>query len=307
MRVVLLALALIAPLAARADDLGGEDLTAPKPQADAQPATLTGTLAKARLNGRLTLGYRDSAFPFSYVENGKPLGYSLDLCKGVVEEIAREIQAPVEADYAPVTASDRFEAVASGRVDLECGSTTENVERRKQVAFSPLTFVAGVKLMTPAGSTLRSLRELSTLAVVAGATAESELKAMNDKYKLGLTIVSSQGYDEAYALVERGAVQALAADDVLLKGLIARQKGESAMRVVGDFLTYEPYGLMFRKDDSQMAAAVARAFAVMAADGALGRTYRTWFLAPTPTGETVGLPMSAQLTEAFHAMGAKDF
>ena len=310
MRAALLALALLAAISARAEDLGGADLTAPSlAPADALPSVLSGTLAKARASGVLTLGYRDSAFPFSYVRDGKPQGYSLELCQGVVEEIARELQAPVKSLFAAVTAADRFDAVGSGKVDLECGSTTENVERRKLAAFSPLIFVAGVKLMTKRESEARSLRDLKgkTLAVVAGATAESALRAMNDRYGLGLTLLPVPGYDDGYAKLKSGEAQALAADDVLLSGLIASHKGESETRIVGDFLTYEPYGLMYRRDDPQMAAAVTRAFAVMAADGALGATYAKWFLAPTPTGETVGLPMSAQLSEAFRAMGAQGF
>ncbi len=135
---------------------------------------MTGTLAKVRASGVVTLGYRDSAFPFSYVREGKPLGYSLDLCLGVVAELARELQTPLRPAYAAVSASDRFDLVASDKIDLECGSTTENIERRKLAAFSPLIFVAGVKLMTPAGSAITSLRDLKgkTLAVVAGATAQ---------------------------------------------------------------------------------------------------------------------------------------
>jgi len=310
MRAALVALALLAAFSARAEDLGGADLTAPsQAPADALPTVLSGTLAKARASGVLTLGYRDSAFPFSYLRDGKPQGYSLDLCQGVVEEIARELQTPVKPVYAAVTAADRFDAVASGRVDLECGSTTENVERRKLAAFSPLIFVAGVKLMTRGDGDARSLRDLrgKTLAVVAGATAESALKAMNDKYRLGLTLLAAPGYDEGYAKLQSGEAKALAADDVLLSGLIASHKGEREMRIVGDFLTYEPYGLMYRRDDPQMAAAVTRAFAVMAGDGALKAAYAKWFLAPTPTGETVGLPMSAQLSEAFRAMGSEGF
>jgi glutamate/aspartate transport system substrate-binding protein len=309
MKSALLAFLLLAATA-RAEDLGGADLTAPPPPAaDSLPTTLSGTLLKAKTSGALTLGYREDAFPFSYARDGQPHGYSLVLCQGVVDEIARELQTPVAAAYAPVTANDRFEAVASGRVDLECGSTTENVERRKLVGFSPLIFVAGVKLMTRADAGVVSLLDLKgkTLAVVGGATAESALRAMNDKYKLSITLLALPGYDEAYAKVEAGEAQALAADDVLLNGLIAKHDGAAKMRVAGDFLTYEPYGLMFRRDDPQMAAAVARAFAVMAQDGALRATYRAWFLSPTPTGETLNLPMSAQLSEAFRAMGAEGF
>ena len=257
----------------------------------------------------LTLGVRDSAFPFAFTRDGKSLGYSVDLCKGVVAEVARELQTSIAVAYAPVTASDRFDALASGRVDIECGSTTENVERRKQAAFSPLIFIAGVKLMTAAGSNLRSLRDLSgkKLAVVSGTTSETAMRAMNDKYKLGLTIVGADDYDKALDEVESGGADALAADDILLNGLIARHHAQDKVQIVGDFLTYEPYGLMFRKDDPQMAGAVSRAFAAMAADGDLSATYRAWFLDPTPTGETLNLPMSAQLSEAFRAMGADGF
>jgi glutamate/aspartate transport system substrate-binding protein len=307
MRSALIALALLASVSAQAEDLGGADLTAPPaPAADALPDVVTGTLEKARATGTLTLGYRESVFPFSFLHDGQPRGYSMDLCQGVVDEIARELQSRVVAAYAPVNSANRFDELASGHIDIECGSTTENVERRKVAAFSPLIFVAGVKLMTRADSSVAGLRDLAgkKLAVVSGATAEKAMQAMNDKYKLGFTLVSLPGYDEGYASVEKGEADAFAADDVLLSGLIASHHGQGAVQIVGDFLTYEPYGLMFRKDDPLMAAAVTRAFAAMAADGALQRAYRSWFLGKTPTGETVGLPMSAQLSEAFRAMGA---
>ncbi len=306
MKRLLLAFALLASFSAHAEDVGGADLTAPPTaEPDALPTTLAGTLAKARASGSLTLGYRESVFPFSFLHDGRPRGYSMELCQGVIDEIARELQVPITPAYAVVNSSDRFDALASGKIDIECGSTTDNVERRKQAAFSPLIFVAGVKLMAQANSAVHGLRDLSgkTLAVVAGATAESAMRAMNDRYKLGLTLLAVPDYEAGYAKVAQGEAQALAADDVLLNGLIVKHGG-GAMQVVGDFLTYEPYGLMYRKDDPQMAAAVTRAFAAMAEDGALNAAYRAWFLGATPTGEAVNLPMSAQLSEAFRAMGA---
>ncbi len=133
------------------------------------------------------------------------------------------------------------------------------------------------------------------------------MRNMNDKYKLGISLVSKANYDEAYDEVRQGRADALAADDILLNGLVAKHGGQAELRIVGDFLTYEPYGLMFRKDDPEMAEAVARAFSAMAADGDLMATYRAWFLRATPTGETIGLPMSTQLSEAFRAMGAEPF
>ncbi len=306
----LLALSLLAA-PAWAEDLGGADLTAPPATNadDALPSTLTGTLAKTKASGVITLGYRDASFPFSYVRDGQPQGYSLDLCKGVVDEIARELQIPVKAVYAPVTSADRIDAVVSGKVDLECGSTTENIERRKQVAFSPLIFIAGTKLMTRAASPLPALRDLQgkILVVTSGTTNETAVRAMNDKYALGLTIVAAPDHEQSYQMLADGKADAFATDDVPLNGLILSHLSQASMQVVGEYLTYEPYGLMFRRDDPDMAGAVRRAFAAMAADGALVANYRKWFSGATPTGEIVDMPMSVQLTEAFRAMGAEAF
>ena len=304
--------ALIPVEAASAEDLNGADLSAPpSPNAEALPTTLSGTLAKARETGVLTLGYREAAFPFSYVRDGaEPLGYSIDLCKGVAAEIGRELQgAPLRIVYAPVTTDGRIDAVTSGKVDIECGSTTENVERRKLVAFSPLIFVAGDKLLTRRGGPVRSLRDLQgrTLVVTHGATGEAAMQKLNAKYNLGATLVAAPDNEASYDLVASGKADAFATDDILLNGLIVSHHSAETMEVVGDYLTYEPYGLMFRKDDPQMADAVRRAFAAMAGDGELAANYGRWFLATTPTGERVDMPMSLQLTEAFRAMGADAF
>jgi len=202
-----------------------------------------------------------------------------------------------------------MDAVVSGKVDLECGSTTDNVERRKSVAFSPLIFVAGTKLLTRRGGPIRSPRDLSgrTLVVTSGTTNEKAMRGLNDKYKLGITIVSAPNHDASYDLLASGKADAFATDDVLLNGLIASRHSAATMEVVGDFLTYEPYGLMFRKDDPEMSEAVSRAFAAMARDGELVANYHKWFLAPTTTGEEIDLPMSLQLTEALRAMGVDEF
>jgi glutamate/aspartate transport system substrate-binding protein len=304
-----LALTLVATTPAWAEDVGGADLTAPPPvSADSLPTTLGGTLAKIKASGQITLGHRDSSFPFSYIrDGGRPMGYSLDLCKGVVDEIARELQtAPIAIVYAPVTSDSRIDAVASGKVDLECGSTTENIDRRKLVGFSPLIFVAGTKLMAPRGGAVKSLRDLAgkTLVVTSGTTNEAAMRLANDKYKLGATIVAAPDHEASYQMLDSGKADAFATDDVLLNGLIASHHAGDKLEVVGDFLTYEPYGLMYRKDDPEMGDAVRHAFSAMATDGDWVAIYRKWFVDPTPTGETIDLPMSLQLTEALRAMGA---
>ena len=161
----------------------------------------------------------------------------------------------------------RIDAVTSGKVDLECGSTTGNLERQKSVAFSPVIFVAGTKLMVKRGSGMSSYKDLTgkTLVVTAGTTNETAMRLLNDKYKLGINIVTARDHEESYDLLSDGKANAFATDDVLLYGFIAHKKAEATMEVVGDYITYEAYGVMFRKDDPQMAAAVARAFSV---DGA---------------------------------------
>jgi len=305
--------ALLSGPRAIAEDLnGGADLRAPPPTTEANtPETLSGTLKKVFDSGVVTIGYREASFPFSFVRPGakEPLGYSIDLCHGVVEEIVRELNGkPIRIAYAPVTADTRIDAVRSGTVDLECGSTTGNTERQKSVAFSPIIYVAGTKLMVRRGSGIGSYRGLRgrTLVVTSGTTNEAAMRALNDKYKLGITIVAARDHDESYAMLAGGKADAFATDDVLLYGFIAAKKAEATMQVVGDFITYEPYGLMFRRDDPQMAAAVTRAFLAMAERRVLAETYARWFLQRAPTGELLNLPMSVQLAEVFRGMGAED-
>ncbi len=305
-------LAALCALPALAEDLGGADLTAPPPASEANtPAVLSGTLQKVHAGSTITIGYREASFPFSFVRAGgaRPLGYSIDLCLGVVDEIVRELNGqPLRVAYAPVTSASRMEAVQSGAVDLECGSTTSNRERQQTVAFSPIIYVAGTKLLVKRGSGIGSYHDLGgkTLVVTAGTTNEAALKQLNDKYRLGITIVSARDHDASYAMLADGKADAFATDDVLLYGFIAAKRAAATMAVVGDFITYEPYGLMFRRDDPLMAAAVTRAFQVMAQSRTLTSAYRRWFLQPAPTGELLNLPMSVQLTEVFRGMGAED-
>ena len=317
-RTIVLAIAVVAGIVgastvrAGAEDLGGADRTAPPPASEENtPAVLSGTLKKVRETGVVTIGYREASFPFSFVRAGsaQPLGYSIDLCLGIVEEIVRELHGnPTRIAYQPVTSETRLEAVMSGKVDLECGSTTGNAERQKSVAFSPIVYVAGTKLLVKRGAGIDSYRDLGgkTLVVTAGTTNEAAMKQLNGKYRLGIDIVSARDHDASFAMLADGKADAFATDDVLLYGLIAARKAQDTMAVVGDFITYEPYGIMFRRDDPLMAAAVTRAFLFMAQTRALANAYRRWFLQPTPTGEILNLPMSVQLTEVFRGMGAED-
>jgi glutamate/aspartate transport system substrate-binding protein len=297
---------------ASGEDLNGADNTAPpKITEENSPEVLAGTLKKIRDAGAVTIGYREASFPFSFVrQGGPPIGYSIDLCLGVVDEIKRELNgAPVVVGYQLVTAETRMDAVMTGKVDLECGSTTSNIERQKSVAFSPVIFVAGTKLLVKRDSGISSYHDLAgkTLVVTSGTTNEKAMRLLNEKYKLGVTIVSGKDHQESYDTLVSGKADAFATDDVLLAGFIAANKTQGAMAVVGDYITYEPYGIMFRKDDPQMADAVTRAFATMASTGSLVATYHKWFLQPTPTGEFLNLPISLQLTESLRALGVDEF
>jgi glutamate/aspartate transport system substrate-binding protein len=313
-RVALVAAALLALRVAPvlAEDLNGANNTAPPPVTEANsPETVAGTLKKIRDTGSVVIGYREASFPFSFTrQGGAPMGYSIDLCLGIVDEIKRELGgAPVNVKYELVTSDTRMDAVMSGKADLECGSTTSNLERQKSVAFSPVMFVAGTKLLVKKDSGIGSYRDLAgkTLVVTSGTTNEKAMHLLNDKYKLGITIVAGKDHKESYDMLVSGKAAAFATDDVLLYGFIAANRAQDTLAVVGDFITYEPYGIMFRKDDPQMADAVSRAFETMAQTGTLVADYHKWFLQPTPTGEYLNMPMSLQLTESLRALGIDNF
>jgi glutamate/aspartate transport system substrate-binding protein len=313
-RTIAFALVIAASLQAlaRAEDMIGTDRTAPPAANEASvPAVLSGTLKQVRERGVVTIGYREASFPFSSVRPGsaQPLGYSIDLCLGIVDEIVRALNgAPIRTAYELVTPDTRIAAVTSGKIDLECGSTTANAERQASVAFSPIIYVAGTKLLVKRSSGIGSYRDLrgKTLVVTSGTTNEAALKQLNDKYGLGIAIVPARDHDASYAMLADGKAEAFATDDVLLYGFVAARAAQATMAVVGDFITYEPYGIMFRRDDPQMAAAASRAFQAMAQRRALAAIYRRWFLQPAPTGEFLNLPMSVQLAEVFRGMGAED-
>jgi glutamate/aspartate transport system substrate-binding protein len=286
-------LALLVPLAAPAQE----------------PAlgALSGTLKKIRSTGTIALGYRESSLPFSYLNRRQqPIGYSIDLCREVVEEAATELDGmDIKIALVPVTPANRFEKVKSGEIDIECGSTTNNVQRQKEAAFSPIFFVAGTKLMVPKSSPVRSYRDLAgkTAVVTAGTTNEAALRTLSDKQKLGITIITAGDHAQSLETLVAGKADAFATDDVLLYGFIATVKNASDMKVVGEYLSYDPYGLVFRRDDPAFAAVVERTFARMAGERRLAELYNKWFLRRLPTGETLNLPMSPQLEEIFRILG----
>jgi glutamate/aspartate transport system substrate-binding protein len=271
---------------------------------------LTGTLKKIKNSKSVTLGYRESSIPFSYVNKlGEPIGYSIDLCNAVVDDVSKEFEGvEIGVKYKKVTAETRIPAVRLGEVDLECGSTTANFARSKEVNFSPIFFVAGTKLLVPRSSTINSYRDLrgKTVVVTAGTTNEAAVRAISDKQHLGIKLLIGADHDQSFAMLREGKADAFATDDVLLYGLVATTRTGDRYHVVGEYLSYDPYGLMYRKDDPDFAAVVDRTFSRLAQSRGLVNLYNKWFQQRLPTGETLDLPMSPQLEEIFRVEGAPD-
>ena len=273
---------------------------------NAQDNGLGTTLAAIKSTHVVRLGFRESSPPFSVLDQAnRPIGYSLELCAAVVDEIGSLVdETNLRIEYVKVTSEDRIAAVVGKKIDLECGSTTANFERRKQVAFSPLMFVAGTKLMVARASAAGAITDLKgkTIVVTKGTTNEQAIHAADSKFSLGLKIVTADDHEQSYQMLADGKVDAFATDDILLHGLIAHHKAEARMKVVGDYLSYDPYGIMFRKDEPQMAAAVEAAFRKLATNRDLLPLYQKWFVARLPTGEKLNVPISPQLEESFKVL-----
>jgi len=271
---------------------------------------LSATLAAIKSRHVVHLGYRESSPPFSFLNQAnRPIGYSLELCEAVVEEIGVEVDDPnLRIEYVKVTSDDRIPAVVQGKVDLECGSTTANAERSKQVAFSPLMFVAGTKLMVPKDSAISAPKDLQgkTVVVTKGTTNEQALRGLDKKFNLGLKVVTASDHEQSYQMLADGKADAFATDDILLYGLIARHKSQDKFRVIGDYLSYDPYGVMFRKGEPQLAAVVERAFRKLGTNHDLVPLYNKWFVSRLPTGERLNVAISPQLEDAFKALDDSD-
>jgi glutamate/aspartate transport system substrate-binding protein len=286
-------------------------LTAPASfaQFDAMdPATVSGTLARVKTTGVVRIGYREASIPFSFLDrSGRPVGYSIDICNAIVEEIARMLDRDaLNVDFVKVTSDDRLEAIVEGRIDLECGSTTNDLDRRKRVGFSPMIFVSGTKVMVPVAVAWRDFRDLKgrKLAVTRGTTNAQALKTLDQKFSLGITLVEGADHEDSYRLLAEGKVDAFATDDVLLYGLIALHRSRSRFKVAGEFLSYDPYGIAFRRNEPELRDAVERAIRNLVIARDIGPIYAKWFASRLPNGERLDIPMSPQLEESFNVLGS---
>ena len=264
-----------------------------------------GTLARIKESGTVRIGYRENAAPFSWSTAGAaPRGYSIDLCLAIVEDLSMAAGKPLRVQYRMVTPETRLDMVTQGHIDLECGSTTVTEERQARVAFSPLIFVGGTRLLVKRGNALYSLRDLSgkTVVAVAGTTNARALLAQAGRTR-DIRLRTTRSYDEAVTMLDTDNADALAADDVLLAGLLIERRWQDRFIVVGDPLTREPYAIAFPRDDAALAASVHGTFVRLATTNELRRVYGKWFLQPLPTGAALGLSMGAHLSSVFKELG----
>ena len=269
----------------------------------AQAQELTGTLKKIKDSGTVTIGNRESSIPFSYLDDKQqPIGYSMELCNKVVDAIKAELKmATLQVKYNPVTSQNRIPLVQNGTVDMECGSTTNSVDRQKQVSFGVTTFVTGIKMLVKANSGIKDIGDLNGKSVVTttGTTSDALIKASEKGKSIDVKNVYGKDHSDSFLQVDSGRAVAFVMDDVLLAGLIANSKNPKEFAIVGDALRVEPYGIMIRKDDAQFKALVDKTLSGLMKSGEINKIYDKWFLNPVPPkGINMNLPMSKELKEA---------
>lgn len=265
-----------------------------------QAAELSGTLKKIRDSGAITLGVRDSSIPFSYLDDRQSYqGYSIDLCLKVVTALQKELGlSALKVGLNPVTSATRIPLMANGTIDLECGSTTNNLERQNQVAFTPTTFVAASRLLSKKSANIKSLNDLKGKTVVstAGTANLKQTTMLNGEKNLGMNVISAKDHAESFLMVETGRAAAFMMDDILLASLAASSKAPGDYVVSKDALSVEPYAIMLRRDDPAFKKAVDAAIVNLYKSGDINRIYAKWFLSPIPPkGINLNVPMSAEL------------
>ncbi|WP_438281858.1 glutamate/aspartate ABC transporter substrate-binding protein [Pseudomonas alabamensis] len=264
---------------------------------------LTGTLKKIKDSGTITLGHRDSSIPFSYLAGKpEPVGYSHDIQLAVVESLKKQLDAPdLKVRYNLVTSQTRIPLVQNGTVDLECGSTTNNVERQQQVGFSVGIFEVGTRLLVKVKDGQPSYKDFEDLkgknvVTTAGTTSERLLKAMNADKQMGMNVISAKDHGESFNMLESGRAVAFMMDDALLAGEMAKARKPSDWVITGTPQSYEIYGCMVRKGDDAFKKAVDDAIVGYFKSGEVNKSYEKWFQQPIPPkGLNLQFPMSEEL------------
>jgi glutamate/aspartate transport system substrate-binding protein len=267
---------------------------------------LTGTLKKIKERGSITLGHRDTSIPFSYYDDKQQvIGYAMDICYKVVDAIKAELKMPkIDVKLNPVTSATRIPLMANGTIDLECGSTTNNLERQKQVAFATTHFVTANRFVSKKASNLKTVNDLKGKTVVStsGTTNIKQANEINVEKKLGMSIIAAKDHAESFLTVETGRAVAFFMDDILLYSLVANSKNPSEWVISSDALSVEPYGIMMRKDDPGFKKTVNGAINSLYKSGEINKIYAKWFLRPVPPK---GINLNVQMTEVFKKVVAK--
>ncbi|MBV5274350.1 MAG: glutamate/aspartate ABC transporter substrate-binding protein [Lamprocystis purpurea] len=262
------------------------------------------TLEKVKDAGSITLGHRESSIPFSYYDDQqRVIGYSQDIALRVVDAIKRELQLrDLQVRLNPVTSQNRIPLIQNGTVDLECGSTTNNTERQKQVGFSTTIFVVGTRLLTKKASGIQDFSDLAGKNVVttAGTTSERLLRKLNEDKQLNMKIISAKDHGESFLTLETGRAAAFMMDDALLYGELAKAKRPGDWVVVGIPQSSEAYGCVLRKDDPAFKTLVDTTIAGLMTSGEAQKLYAKWFESPIPPkGLNLNFPLSAEMVELY--------
>jgi glutamate/aspartate transport system substrate-binding protein len=268
------------------------------PSAAPMPARAIDTLQRIRDTGAMPIGIRDASFPFSFIDQGTgPHGYTIDICLEIADAIKNALALPrLEVRYIPVSPANRVAALQDGKIDLECGSTSNTRELQKEVTFAYTTFVAGIKLLARKSSQISGIDDLRgrTIVVTRGTASEKLMQDINAERLLKMNIVVAADHDESFRAVDQGGAVAFPMDDVLLYNLIAKAKRPDDFAVVGKYLSVEPYAIMMRKGEAQLETIVDRALSQLFASGEIRRLYDKWFATRELT-----VPLNPLLKEAF--------
>lgn len=260
------------------------------------------TLAKITERGSIVLAYRESSVPFSYLEGpGKPIGFGVEVANKVADAVRQATgKKELRIEYQAVTSQNRVPLVANGSVDLECGSTTNNAARAKEVAFAVNYFYASSRLLVKKSSGIQKLGDLAgkAIATTTGTTTFGQLRKLSLERNLNLSVVPAKDHADAFLLVESGRAQAFAMDDILLAGLMLNAKNPDDYAIVGEPLQVEAYACMLRKDDPAFKKLVDGTLTSMMKSGEFEKLYRKWFMSPIPPRQrSLGLPISDRLRE----------
>jgi glutamate/aspartate transport system substrate-binding protein len=264
-------------------------------------AAQEGTLKKIKDSGSITIGHRDASLPFSYYDDKQqPIGYAMDLCAKIVDAVKAELKMPnLKTNYQLVTSANRIPLMANGTIDLECGSTTNNVARQEQVWFANTHFVTANRWVSKKSAKLKTLQDLKgkTIVSTAGTTNIKQVTELNAAQNLGINIISANGHPEAFQMVETGRAVAFVMDDILLAGLVAQSRSPKDYEISSVALSLpEPYGIMLRKDDKAFKAVADRALSQVYKSGEINAIYAKWFQKPVPPKNiNLDLPMSPAL------------